>query len=282
MSDALTDRRGQPDEAQSKANERQVGGEHYKSSHQHWDFIDDHGYSYLQGCATKYLLRWRQKNGVQDVEKSLHFAEKFLERGNARVKRGHLFTTDGTDEQQVSDWLDANNVPKLERSIITNLLLAHQMDGRTRVAHAIELLGILLEQARAWEREETRRSQYGMRDLITDKSVEIVAKPSSTMSGAVKARFGLAEPRGFDPRQDVARPLPRTHLCATVGGPDREAKINDTVVVKSHLPGINGRSAYVKKIDGVWIEVEFDEKQDNAGNRWTCQYSDLTIIEKNA
>lgn len=63
------------------ANDRQVGGDHYgKKDYQHWDFVTDVGMSYVPGCATKYVARWRDKNGVQDLEKALHYVDKARER----------------------------------------------------------------------------------------------------------------------------------------------------------------------------------------------------------
>lgn len=64
-----------------KANDRQVGGEHYKKGYQHWDFVCDTGMHYLLGCATKYLTRWREKNGLEDLEKPIHYLEKATEKG---------------------------------------------------------------------------------------------------------------------------------------------------------------------------------------------------------
>lgn len=62
------------------ANDRQVGGEHYKDSgFQHWDFAIAAELNYLEGCITKYVTRWRKKNGLQDLEKAAHFLEKLLE-----------------------------------------------------------------------------------------------------------------------------------------------------------------------------------------------------------
>lgn len=59
------------------ANERQVAGNHYgKITYQHWDFAVDVDLSYLIGCASKYVTRWRDKNGVQDLEKALHYLQK--------------------------------------------------------------------------------------------------------------------------------------------------------------------------------------------------------------
>lgn len=58
-------------------NSRQVGGEHYKTGGvEHWDLF---GLEYLIACASKYVSRWRQKEGVQDLEKAIHYCEKAQE-----------------------------------------------------------------------------------------------------------------------------------------------------------------------------------------------------------
>lgn len=62
----------------TRANQRQVGGTHYAAAYQHWDFVLDCELGYLEGCATKYVLRWRQKGGFQDLEKAIHYCEKML------------------------------------------------------------------------------------------------------------------------------------------------------------------------------------------------------------
>lgn len=62
-----------------KANEKQVAGNHYRSKIQHWDLVRTTGMGYFEGQITKYVSRWRKKNGVQDLEKALHFLQKYLE-----------------------------------------------------------------------------------------------------------------------------------------------------------------------------------------------------------
>lgn len=61
-------------------NARQVGGAHYASELQHWDVIEDYGIGYLEGCASKYVTRARKKNGLQDVDKAIHYVEKLIEK----------------------------------------------------------------------------------------------------------------------------------------------------------------------------------------------------------
>ena len=62
------------------ANEQQHGGSHYKELKiQPWDFIDANEIPFLEGCAIKYLTRWRDKGGVEDLKKAIHFIEKRIE-----------------------------------------------------------------------------------------------------------------------------------------------------------------------------------------------------------
>lgn len=65
------------------ANSTQVGGDHYKAhgtaALQHWDMVDQLAIGYFQGNITKYLFRWRSKNGLQDLEKAGHYLQKYIE-----------------------------------------------------------------------------------------------------------------------------------------------------------------------------------------------------------
>lgn len=62
------------------ANEYMVGGSHYKKlSYETWDVINDWGLGYFDGNAVKYLSRWRNKGGVDDLRKAKHYIEKLIE-----------------------------------------------------------------------------------------------------------------------------------------------------------------------------------------------------------
>lgn len=62
------------------ANTRQVGGDHYKTGgEEHWDRVHRLGLDYFQGQITKYVERWKKKNGVQDLMKARHFLDKYIE-----------------------------------------------------------------------------------------------------------------------------------------------------------------------------------------------------------
>lgn len=56
----------------------QVGGTHYNAEYEHWDWVVDIGMTYLPATATKYLTRWRKKNGLQDLMKAQTYLEKLV------------------------------------------------------------------------------------------------------------------------------------------------------------------------------------------------------------
>ena len=53
---------------------------HYKGTAiQPWDFIVSNNLGFLEGNVIKYVTRWRQKDGVQDLRKAKHYIEKLIE-----------------------------------------------------------------------------------------------------------------------------------------------------------------------------------------------------------
>jgi Protein of unknwon function (DUF3310) len=70
------------------ANSRQEGGTHYKSLKiQPWDYIASNEIGYFEGTAIKYLTRWKDKGGIQDLRKAAHFIQKLIE-----IEEGKLHT----------------------------------------------------------------------------------------------------------------------------------------------------------------------------------------------
>lgn len=63
-----------------QANDVQVGGNHYKGKAiQPWDYIVSNNLGYLEGNIVKYVSRWKEKNGVQDLRKAQHYLQKLIE-----------------------------------------------------------------------------------------------------------------------------------------------------------------------------------------------------------
>lgn len=74
---------GKPlESAPVSANDRQVGGSHYKTEdggEQHWDRVKRMGLGYFRGTATAYIERCWQKNGLEDLQKARHYLDKYIE-----------------------------------------------------------------------------------------------------------------------------------------------------------------------------------------------------------
>jgi len=63
-----------------KANDSQVAGTHYSSQKiQCWDYILANGIGYMEGNVIKYVSRWVDKGGVQDLLKARHYLDKLIE-----------------------------------------------------------------------------------------------------------------------------------------------------------------------------------------------------------
>lgn len=64
---------------------KQVGGTHYKEHKiQPFEFIQANNLDYLQGVVIKYIVRYKDKNGIEDLDKIIHYCELEKE----RIKNG--------------------------------------------------------------------------------------------------------------------------------------------------------------------------------------------------
>jgi len=58
----------------------QTGGSHYKDCKiQPVEYIHGNNLSYLQGNVVKYVTRYKNKNGIEDLEKARHYLELIME-----------------------------------------------------------------------------------------------------------------------------------------------------------------------------------------------------------
>ena len=62
------------------ANDVQVAGTHYKDKAiQPWDYIIANELGYLEGNIVKYVSRWKDKGGLDDLKKAQHYLAKLIE-----------------------------------------------------------------------------------------------------------------------------------------------------------------------------------------------------------
>lgn len=60
---------------------RQVGGNHYKKLKiQPLEYALENGLGVCEHAVVKYITRWRDKNGVEDLRKAIHYIELLIQR----------------------------------------------------------------------------------------------------------------------------------------------------------------------------------------------------------
>ena len=58
----------------------QQGGTHYKTMKiQPVEYILANNLGFIEGCVVKYVSRWKNKNGVEDLKKAKHFLDLLIE-----------------------------------------------------------------------------------------------------------------------------------------------------------------------------------------------------------
>lgn len=58
----------------------QVGGDHYKKLKiQPIEYIHANDIGYMEGNVIKYISRWKDKNGIKDLEKAKHYIDLLIE-----------------------------------------------------------------------------------------------------------------------------------------------------------------------------------------------------------
>lgn len=60
--------------------DKQVAGNHYKHLvFQPAEYIHANRMGFMEGSVVKYVTRWRNKGGVDDLKKAIHFLELLIE-----------------------------------------------------------------------------------------------------------------------------------------------------------------------------------------------------------
>jgi hypothetical protein len=68
-----------------KSYKKQVGGNHYKKYKiQPVEFIIKNNIGFVEGNIIKYVLRFKEKGGVSDLEKAKHYIELLIDTTKSR------------------------------------------------------------------------------------------------------------------------------------------------------------------------------------------------------
>lgn len=65
----------------------QVGGDHYKGKAiQPVEYIHANKLGFIEGSVVKYITRWREKNGFEDLKKIKHYVDLLIELETKKIE----------------------------------------------------------------------------------------------------------------------------------------------------------------------------------------------------
>lgn len=106
-----------------KATDTQIGGSYYKDMpYQPIKLIDKLELDYFSGNVLKYLCRYRQKDGIKDLEKARHYCQLANELNVIK------FSPSTLDTEEVEDFVRINEISEEVEEIILYDLLAGKWD----------------------------------------------------------------------------------------------------------------------------------------------------------
>ena len=116
----------------------QIGGDHYrKLVIQPVELIRDINANFFQGNVIKYVTRYKDKNGIKDLEKAKHYLELMRElkpQTDTKLSQEYLL-------EAVANYSTGNNLGDFERDIILSIIYK---DGENNIPDENIDIAILL------------------------------------------------------------------------------------------------------------------------------------------
>lgn len=151
----------------SEANATQVGGDHYKTPYEHWDWALDIDIGFLEYAATKYLARLGKKTGEareQALGKVLHYIVKMEENADRLLLRPRM--PPRWVAQQTKKFCEVNGI-RDEVEVIVRLLTLWETTSDLREARRIINQRLIGLPAKSVPLEDSNK--HAPREVINDR-----------------------------------------------------------------------------------------------------------------
>lgn len=145
----------------------QVGGTHYRSSYQHWKYVEDVGMGYLEGCATKYLSRWQLKGGLLDLMKGRSYVEELIIQVCGTRENRARERSSAHDMVSWSRFVKENRLSSYEASIC---LLLQIWSGTDELYAALQLFDEIIGSQKVAE-EDARQEELRNQSTFTGDTI---------------------------------------------------------------------------------------------------------------
>lgn len=116
----------------------QVGGEHYKGyDYQPLDLIENLNLSFAEGCILKYVIRFRDKGGKEDLLKALDYARRELLKDLKKDPKDRGKQVDPRNVAEVLSFCAQDRIPREDKDFIFDVANYLHSGLMLKVADAI-------------------------------------------------------------------------------------------------------------------------------------------------
>nr|DAG99201.1 MAG TPA: nucelotide kinase [Crassvirales sp.] len=100
----------------------QVGGEHYKGyDYQPLDLIENLNLSFAEGCILKYVIRFRDKGGKEDLLKAIDYARRELLKDLKKDPKDRGKKVDTRNIAEVLSFCAQDRIPREDKDFVLNV-----------------------------------------------------------------------------------------------------------------------------------------------------------------
>lgn len=116
----------------------QVGGEHYKGyDYQPLDLIENLNLSFAEGCILKYVIRFHDKGGKEDLLKALDYARRELQKELKKDPKDRGKQIDPRNIAEVLSFCAQDRIPREDKDFIFDVANYLHSGLMIKVADAI-------------------------------------------------------------------------------------------------------------------------------------------------
>ena len=85
---------------------------HYNKGIEMWDYAHSHNLDFFEGNIVKYITRWKDKNGIEDLHKAKQYLDKLIELEEKNI----IITLENTSKELFDESMYMDLQEKISKS----------------------------------------------------------------------------------------------------------------------------------------------------------------------